>query len=109
MYEILKNDEWKNKSIGKKLMNLEVVPLDGGYMDLSLSAKRNIPFALGSFIAIVPVIGWFIGLTVSLVFNLIELYLIFKDSHGRRLGDRWANTQVIQIETISIEGDEALK
>ena len=100
MFQLLKTDEWKNKSIGKKIMNIEVETADGSVVDLALSAKRNIPLSIGSFIAIIPVIGWVFGPLVAIVFAVIEIVLVLTDSERRRLGDKWANTRVVQSEPV---------
>jgi len=65
MYQVTGDEDWKNKSIGKKLLNLEVVRLDGEDVDLMTSVKRNIPLTIGSFIAIIPILGWLIGPVVA--------------------------------------------
>ncbi|WP_370642673.1 RDD family protein [Tepidanaerobacter sp. GT38] len=57
-FEITKNPDYKNRSIGKKIMGIEVVNFDGQDVDWIVSLKRNIPLAIGNVIAIVPVIGW---------------------------------------------------
>lgn len=108
MYEVTKNEEWRNKSIGKKVMNLEVMRLDGGRVDLAVSARRNIPLTIGSIIAIIPLLGWVIGPIVSLIFAVIELFMFLTDEHGRRLGDRWANTQVIEVKNVSVSDDTTM-
>ena len=97
MYKITNKEEWKNKSIGKKILNLVVIKLDGEYTDMESSARRNIPLTIGSFISIIPLIGWFIGPIVAFIFGLVELILILTDDNGRRLGDRWAQTQVLKV------------
>ena len=97
MYKITKKDEWKNKSIGKKILNLTVIGVDQEYIGMETSAKRNIPLTIGSFISIIPLIGWLIGPIVAFILGGIELILILTDENGRRLGDRWAKTQVLKI------------
>ena len=94
-YQLFKEEQWKNKSLGKKVMNIEVYQLDDSLVDLSVSAKRNIPLTIGSFIAIIPLLGWIVGPIVGLIFGIIELIFLLTDSQNRRLGDRWANTKVI--------------
>ena len=103
MYQITQKDEWKNKSIGKKIMNLEIVTVDEQLIDLSISAKRNLPLTIGNFIAIIPVIGWVIGPTLALVLALVELIVFLTDEDGRRLGDKWANTQVIKLKSTDLQ------
>lgn len=105
MYQITKNEEWENKSIGKKLMNLKVISLDGGTVDMAVSAKRNVPLAIGSVIAIIPILGWILGPIVALVFAIIELVLFMTDEKGQRFGDRWAKTQVIKDPAVVSEVD----
>ncbi|BCV25981.1 RDD family protein [Gelria sp. Kuro-4] len=95
MYELTKNPEYKGRSIGKKLLRLTVVRVDGGPVDLRVSAKRNLTLALGGLIGIVPLLGWVIGPFVSLVLGVVELLLVLGDPLGRRLGDKWAGTQVV--------------
>lgn len=101
-YQILKEDKWKNKSFGKEIMDLEVSYNQGDLVDTNISAKRNIPLTIGSFIAIIPVLGWVIGPIVGLVFAIIELVLIFTDNKRQRLGDRWAGTTVIKAREIDV-------
>ncbi len=108
-YQLFKEDEWKNKSLGKKIMDIEVYHLDDRVVDLSVSAKRNIPLTIGSFIAIIPLLGWIVGPIVGLIFGIIELIFLLTDSQNRRLGDRWANTKVIIKQKDSIKENVAEK
>lgn len=103
MYQITKKDEWKNKSIGKKIMNIEIVSLDDQLIDLSISAKRNLPLTIGNFIAIIPLVGWVIGPTIALILAVVELIVFLTDEDGRRLGDKWAKTQVIKLKSVDLE------
>lgn len=103
MYQITRKDEWKNRSIGKKVMNLEIESMDDKVIDLTISAKRNLPLTIGNFIAIVPVIGWVIGPTVALILALVELIIFLTNEENRRLGDMWANTRVIKAASLDLE------
>src|SRR5690554_1085339 len=95
MYQLTKDNNWKNRSIGKKLLNLEVVTLDGKDVDLTISAKRNIPLTIGSLIMIIPLIGWLISPVVAVIVAGVELIVFITDKDGRRLGDKFANTMVV--------------
>lgn len=95
MYELTKNPEYKDRSLGKKLLRLKVLRLDGGPVDIAVSAKRNLTLGIGGLIGIVPLLGWVIGPFVSLVLGVVELLLVLGDPLGRRLGDKWAGTQVV--------------
>ncbi len=86
------------RSIGKKLMKLRPVRTDGQPMDITASVKRNIPFAIGPAIMIIPVLGWIIGPFVALAIAVIEVVLVLTDAQGRRLGDRFGETVVIDSD-----------
>mgnify|MGYP002783914501 CR=1 FL=1 len=86
------------RSIGKKLMKLRPVRLDGSSMDITTSLQRNWPLAIGSILSIIPVLGWIAALIVAPIIAIIELVLVFTDSEGRRLGDKLAGTKVIEVE-----------
>ena len=92
------------RSIGKKMMKLRPVTLDGKEVDIHVSFKRNWMLALGvliMFLLVIPIFGWilipFVAL-VSLVLGIIEIIFIISKEDGRRLGDKIANTQVIEEE-----------
>jgi uncharacterized RDD family membrane protein YckC len=101
--EVFEFDFMDRRSLGKKVMKLRPVTLDGSPMDLVASAKRNWMFALGGVIAIllwIPFIGWLLVLPIAflaLLIGLVELVLVITDAQGRRLGDKIANTQVIEV------------
>lgn len=102
VFELLKNNDFRNKSIGKKLMNLEVALVEGeGHVDWMISVRRNIPLAIGTVIMIIPVIGWIVGAIVGAILGIIELILILTDPSGRRLGDKLGKTQVIDFVPVS--------
>lgn len=106
VFELTKQNEWKNRSLGKRLLNLEVSPDDGDIVDLMTSVKRNIPLAIGTLIMIIPVVGWVVGPIIAFVVSIIEIVLVITDGKGRRLGDRWAGTQVVDaVVTASVGGD----
>jgi hypothetical protein len=93
------------KSLGKKIMNLSVVIVDkpGVRLDYALSAKRNWMFALGPIITLwllIPIIGWFflapLTIIAALVLGIIEIVKVFTDPKGVRLGDKMANTMVVE-------------
>jgi uncharacterized RDD family membrane protein YckC len=93
-----------HRSLGKKVMGLRPVTLDGAPMDLVASAKRNWPLAIGgiaSLLVAVPFIGWIVAIPVALValgIGIIEIVLVFTDPRGRRIGDRTGNSQVVVVE-----------
>lgn len=98
----LELDFMDRRSIGKKLLKLRPVRLDGQPMDVATSAKRNLTLcigALGSVLMIIPVLGWAAAILVGIVglaVGLVELFLVLTDAEGRRLGDKYAGTKVIE-------------
>lgn len=98
--------EFANKrSVGKQLMKLRPVRLDGQPMDRNISMKRNIPLAIysvGYLLWIVPVLGHIASIPIFIIggiINLIEAVLVITDAEGRRWGDKMAGTKVIEVAT----------
>lgn len=91
-------------SIGKKLLNLSVVNTanPSAKVDYAASAKRNWMFALGPimlFLIYIPIIGWIIDILIAIavfVLVIVEIVKIFSDEKGIRLGDKMADTMVIE-------------
>lgn len=84
------------RSIGKRLMNLNVVRLDGGVVDLETSLRRNWMFGIGSLAQATFQFG--LGTVVALVATGIvvyEIYRVVTDPAGRRWGDEMGRTQVV--------------
>lgn len=96
-------DYLRHRSLGKTLMKLRPVTLDGKAMDVNTSIQRNWMFALGAIgtaLLVIPVLGWIAAILLWLVaplIGLVELILVLKDPEGRRWGDRLANTKVIEV------------
>ena len=96
-------DFMDHRSVGKKIMGLRPVTLDGAPMDLVASAKRNWTLALGgvaSFLVAIPFLGWLIAIPVALLalaVGLAEMVMVMVDPQGRRLGDRTGRSLVIQV------------
>ena len=96
-------DFMKQRSLGKKVMKLRPVTLDGSPVDMVASIKRNWMFALGGIVQLlmfIPVIGWalipVVGV-IALILALIEIILVLTDPEGRRMGDKIANTKVVEV------------
>jgi len=96
-------DFMKKRSLGKKVMKLRPVTLDGSPVDMVVSIKRNWMFALGGIVQLlmfIPVIGWalipVVGV-IALILAIIEIILVLTDPEGRRMGDKIAGTKVIEV------------
>ena len=97
-YEIM-----DHRSVGKKLMKLRPVTLDGRPVDINVSIRRNWMFALGGLVNVlfyIPILGWslipFVGIT-AFVLCIVELILVIVNEEGRRWGDKLAETKVIEV------------
>lgn len=87
------------QSLGKKLLNLKAVVVDTrGNCDYVTSIKRNLPFIIPMIFMVVPVVGWVIGSILWVVALIIEIILVITDENGDRLGDKIADTRVIEIK-----------
>lgn len=90
------------RSVGKHVMGLGLVRLDGRPMSLETSVQRNWMLGVGSVagvLAAVPLVGGFLVSIVSLAglgFILFEVYNVLVDPTGRRWGDRLGNTKVVE-------------
>jgi uncharacterized RDD family membrane protein YckC len=98
-------DFMKHRSVGKQLMKLRPVTLDGSPMTLQTSIRRNWPLVFGSLTQVllfIPVIGWLLIPLVAIaaaVLGIVEIVLVLTNDEGRRLGDRMARTKVVESET----------
>jgi uncharacterized RDD family membrane protein YckC len=99
----LELDFMDRRSLGKKLIKLRPVRLDGQPMDMEHSLKRNIPLAIGavgSIFWIIPVLGWIVAIAlglIGLIVALVEAIMVLTDPEGRRMGDKFAGTKVIEV------------
>lgn len=84
-YSFIKDGIGKGQSLGKKAVGLMVIHLpDNAPCSFGQSFLRNLIMTL---ISIVPFIGW-----------LVEPIIVLASEDGRRLGDKAANTQVIECK-----------
>ncbi len=97
------------RSIGKQLMGLGVVRLDGRPMDIETSVRRNWTLVIGSMLvgiggllggSIGALIGGFVGGGIGFVIGIIELVLVATDARGRRIGDKTGGTEVVEVAPV---------
>ena len=82
VYNFIKDGLGQGQSWGKKALDLMVVNLDNNtHCDKGKSFFRNF---ISGLVAIIPFVGW-----------LIEPIMVLVTEDGRKLGDKAANTQVI--------------
>ncbi len=129
VFMLTKDESFRNRSLGKKLIGIRVVRLSGDDdVDIMTSVKRNFTLVIGAVVAFIissmtagvtlglgglldqgmvdPVA---VGMTavaglailvlvwlISVIPGAIECLLVLMDGKGRRLGDRFAGTQVVE-------------
>ena len=97
-------DFMDHRSIGKKLVKIRPVTLDGQPPDIMTSVRRNWMFALGGvaqFFAM-TIIGLVVAIPIGLiafVIGIVEVVLVVVDQDRRRIGDKMAGTRVIESDS----------
>ena len=91
-----------HRSIGKAIMKLQPVRLDGTHTDVQDSVRRNWMFAPAALIPFLfySYMGAFLVppmVLLVLIITVIEIYLIYNDPLRQRLGDKIADTVVVEI------------
>jgi uncharacterized RDD family membrane protein YckC len=99
----LSYDFMDGRSIGKRIMKLRPVRLDGLPMDVETSVRRNWPLAFGSLaqaLIFIPVIGWILipfVVVAGTVMVVVEVVRVLTSADGRRWGDAMAGTEVVVV------------
>jgi hypothetical protein len=95
------------QSIGKKIFGVRAVVVPrrapAGYQE---SMLRNAPFALVAVFYAVPFL-WPVLLVAGLPILAFEAYMIWSDRLGVRIGDIFADTQVVDAKVVSKAGEVA--
>jgi hypothetical protein len=94
----------RHRSLGKIAMGLKVVRFIDGKADPDLKAsfQRNWLLAVPSVFSIIPIIGWLFFFPLMLIVLFAEGMKVVFDPFGRRFGDEFAHTQVVDT-TVATE------
>jgi uncharacterized RDD family membrane protein YckC len=96
-YVLFRDALFDGQSVGKKLLGIKVVTLQGGHRaTVRESILRNFPLALGFLLPIVPIVGHLLGAGTALFVMGTEALAIVTDPRSRRLGDKLAGTIVVR-------------
>lgn len=87
--------KFTGKSIGKKMMGIEVNRLSAS-SSLKASVTRNAPVGFVTFLMIIPFWGWILSLLIGIPLGLIEISLMIRADKRQRLGDVMAESVVIE-------------
>lgn len=92
-YILLGDGFFDGRSVGKKLLKLKVVSIENNVPGtFRESILRNSTFAVGLALTILPWVGWLFLLGII----ILEFILVLGSTDGKRLGDEFANTMVIE-------------
>ena len=106
-YLLLADGLMSGQSVGKKIFGVRtvVVPrrVPAGWHE---SLLRNAPFALVAIFYAVPLL-WPVLFVLGLPIVAFEAYMIYSDRLGIRIGDIFADTQVVDAKVLSKAGEIA--
>lgn len=108
LYLLLADGVFRGQSVGKRIFGVKAVFLpmrtDARFRDSTL---RNAPMALVVLLRMMPEpLGLRAGLAGLLVISAVEAWKAIRNPLGRRFGDVWAQTQVVDGKVVS--GSQAL-
>lgn len=84
------------QSPGKRLLNLRVIsPRSGRPATVRQSVIRNVDLAVLYVLASFPLLGLVLAIVLGLFVIAVELHGIFRDPKGLRMGDLFAETEVV--------------
>lgn len=87
----------QGRSLGKRVVGLRTWSLSRrGAASFSESIIRNLPFAILFLLFQLPFVGWLLALAVA----AFEGLLVIGNERGIRLGDEFAQTQVLDAEPL---------
>ena len=92
---------WHGQSLGKRIAGLKVVHVPTrASAGLAQSVIRNSPFCLAFVFYAVPIVGWLLLVVVGLPLLAFEGYMVYSDQLGIRVGDVFADTQVVDTKVV---------
>lgn len=80
------------RSLGKKLLGLNVLDRNGSACKVKESILRNMTLGGGVILWKVPLIGWMLTTAVF----VLEFIILTGSPEGKRIGDEIANTRVVE-------------
>jgi uncharacterized RDD family membrane protein YckC len=102
LYLLFCDGLFHGQSPGKRLLGIKVIHLPTRRdVDFRESALRNFPFAFAWLLYLLPEFGPFLVVTVGSAILAFEGYQVWSDSLGLRLGDLFAETQVVDTKVLA--------
>jgi uncharacterized RDD family membrane protein YckC len=102
LYLLFADGMIQGQSPGKKLFGVKVVylPTRQGARNRD-SVLRNAPFGLTIILSMMPELGLKAFVAGVVVIGVIETVKCWRDPDGLRLGDLWAQTQVVDAKVVA--------
>jgi uncharacterized RDD family membrane protein YckC len=101
IYLLLADGLMQGQSPGKKIFGVKaVVPETRAAAGFQESMLRNAPFAVATVFWAVPLL-WAVFFLVGVPVVVYEAWCVYEEPLGRRLGDRLAETQVVDAKVLS--------
>jgi uncharacterized RDD family membrane protein YckC len=115
LYLLVADGLMQGQSIGKKLFGVRAMVLPpkdskltrgrpAGYRE---SVLRNAPFALVGLFYGLTLVGWVLLFVVGVPIVAFEAWMVWSDRLGIRIGDIFADTQVVDAKVLSRAGEIA--
>lgn len=107
LYLLFADGLLQGQSLGKRLFGVRamVLPARGGTRGRPAgyreSVLRNAPFALVGLFYGLSLVGWVLLFVVGVPIVAFEAYLAWRDPFGHRIGDIFADTQVVDGKVLS--------
>jgi hypothetical protein len=103
LFLLLADGMIQGQSVGKRIFGVKVMHLPtrsaARHRDSTL---RNAPLALIVLLGMMPApLGWVAGLAGLVVIGGVEAWRVVRDPLGWRLGDTWAQTQVVDGKVVA--------
>ena len=102
LYVLFADGMLSGQSPGKKVFGVKVIHLPtraaGRYRE---SVLRNAPFGLVMILFMMPDLGDIAFVAGATVIGGIEAFKVVRDALGMRLGDSWAQTQVVDGKVVA--------
>lgn len=100
-YLLIADGLMHGQSVGKRIFGIRTMVIPrrspAGYRE---SFQRNAPFALVALFYVVP-LGWLLFIVAGLPIVAFEAWMVATDRLGIRIGDIFADTQVVDGKVIS--------
>lgn len=96
IYLALADSLGDGQSLGKRVIGMRVVDINTHEKcHWKQSVVRNLPLVAPLALIVIPILGWFVGGLLFVVFSAAEIYLFITFKSKQRLGDMMAETTVV--------------